>query len=65
MGRAPPWLRISDISDEQNTVCVDWNSATLDAVPASAIDYCERKGLAWNQMYLAVDVEALREICAP
>ena len=41
---------ISDISDEQNTVCVDWDSATLDAMPASVIDYCEKQGLAWNQM---------------
>jgi len=47
--------KISDISDEQSTVCVDWDSATLDAMPASVIDYCEQQGLAWNQMYLAVD----------
>lgn len=46
---------ISDISDEEHTVCVEWDSATLDAMPASVIDYCEKQGLAWNEMYLAVD----------
>jgi hypothetical protein len=46
---------ISHVSDEENMVCVDWDSATLDAMPASVIDYCERQGLGWNQMYLAVD----------
>jgi hypothetical protein len=50
---------ISDISDEHNTVCIDWDSYTLQAMPASVIDTCEVEGLAWNQMYVEVtDVEA-------
>lgn len=50
---------ISDISDEYNTVCIDWDSLTLQAIPSSVIDICEVKGLAWNQMYLEVtEVEA-------
>ncbi len=50
---------ISDISDEYNTVCVDWDSLTLQAMPSSVIAACEEKGLAWNQMYLEVtEVEA-------
>jgi hypothetical protein len=50
---------ISDISDEHNTVCIDWDSLTLQAMPSSVIDTCEVEGLAWNQMYLEVaDVEA-------
>jgi len=50
---------ISDISDEYNTLCIDWDSQTLQTMPSSVIDRCEAKGLAWNQMYLEVtDVEA-------
>ncbi|MFL5800482.1 MAG: calcium-binding protein [Roseiflexaceae bacterium] len=50
---------ISDINDEYNTVCVDWDSLTLQAMPGSVIATCEEEGLAWNQMYLEVtDVEA-------
>jgi hypothetical protein len=50
---------ISDINDEYNTVCIDWDSYTLQAMPSSVIDVCEAKGLAWNQMYLEVtEVEA-------
>jgi hypothetical protein len=50
---------ISDISDEHNTVCIDWDSYTLQTMPGSVIDICEAKGLAWNQMYLEVtEVEA-------
>jgi Calcium binding len=50
---------ISEISDEYNTVCIDWDSYTLQAMPASVIDDCEAKGLSWSQMYLEVtDVEA-------
>jgi hypothetical protein len=50
---------VSDISDEHNTVCIDWDSLTLQAMPGSVIDTCEVEGLAWNQMYVEVtDIEA-------
>src|SRR5262249_19876392 len=45
---------IPDISDEHNTVCIDWDSYTLQSMPSSVIDTCEAKGLAWDQMYLEV-----------
>src|SRR5690348_9845976 len=45
---------VSDISDEHNTVCIDWDSYTLQSMPSSVIDTCEAKGLAWDQMYLEV-----------
>jgi hypothetical protein len=43
---------ISEISDDGNVVCVDWDSDTLTAMPASTIDQCEEQGLGWDQMWL-------------
>jgi hypothetical protein len=50
---------VSDISDAEQTVCVDWDSQALAAMPGSMIDQCEEQGLAWDQMYLRIgEVEA-------
>jgi len=40
---------------EDNIVCVDWDSITLKAIPAAVIKYCEEEGFGWDQMYLGRD----------
>lgn len=50
---------ISEVSDAEQLICVDWDSQTLAAMPAAVIDRCEEQGLGWDQMYLAFgDVQA-------
>ncbi len=43
--------RISEIQDD-NLVCVNWDSITLKEMPTSVIKKCEQEGWGWNQMYL-------------
>lgn len=45
---------IIDVSDAEGTVCIAWDSATLETMPATIIDHCEEEGLAWDEMYLDV-----------
>jgi hypothetical protein len=47
--------RISEISPKDNTICIDWDSMTLDNIPSSVITQCEEKGLDWTLMYLGTD----------
>jgi hypothetical protein len=43
----------------QTTVCIAWDSLTLEEMPRSAIEYAEEEGLDWGVMFLDLDeVEA-------
>jgi hypothetical protein len=42
--------RIAEINDD--TICINWDSLTLKAMPASLIKKCEENGWEWGQMYL-------------
>ena len=49
--------RISEVQDD-NLVCVNWDSITLKEMPASVIKKCEQEGWGWDQMYLETsDIE--------
>jgi hypothetical protein len=43
--------RITDI-ENNNLICIEWDSITLDKIPASTIIKCEQDGLGWDQMSL-------------
>nr|VFJ45678.1 MAG: Calcium binding [Candidatus Kentron sp. FM]VFJ66862.1 MAG: Calcium binding [Candidatus Kentron sp. FM]VFK21439.1 MAG: Calcium binding [Candidatus Kentron sp. FM] len=43
--------RISEIDDE-DIVCVSWDSITLSRMPASMIKKCEQEGFDWDRYYL-------------
>ncbi|MCI5137437.1 MAG: hypothetical protein D3922_03265 [Candidatus Electrothrix sp. AR1] len=44
--------------EEDNLLCVDWDSLTLKNIPDSYITTCEEEGFGWNQYYTyATDVE--------
>ena len=45
--------RISEISAEDNLICIDWDSMTLKNTPPSVIEKSEEEGWGWHQMYLA------------
>lgn len=50
--------RISQVSETENLVCIDWDSITLKAIPDAAIAKSEEEGLEWSQIYLyATEVE--------
>ena len=42
--------RITEINDD--TICINWDSLTLNAMAASVIKKCEENGWGWEQMYL-------------
>ena len=42
--------RISECNED--TVCIDWDSITLEKMKASTIIKCEQNGWGWDQMYL-------------
>jgi Calcium binding len=44
--------RISEISEDDTIICIDWDSLTLQNIPDSVIAQCEEEGLEWGQMYL-------------
>ncbi|MCI5161546.1 MAG: hypothetical protein D3917_05895 [Candidatus Electrothrix sp. AX5] len=49
--------RITKI-EEDNLLCIDWDSQTLKNIPDSYITDCELEGFGWNQYYTyATDVE--------
>ncbi|RWX48950.1 Calcium binding [Candidatus Electrothrix communis] len=49
--------RIAKI-EEDNLLCIDWDSLTLKNIPDSYITTCEEEGFGWNQYYTyATDVE--------
>jgi hypothetical protein len=43
--------RISEVQ-EDNIVCINWDSITLKEMPTSAIKKCEQEGWGWDRMYL-------------
>ncbi|MCI5144848.1 MAG: hypothetical protein D3923_04810 [Candidatus Electrothrix sp. AR3] len=43
--------RISEI--DEDLVCIDWDSITLQQMPASSIIHSEKEGWEWQKMYLA------------
>lgn len=47
--------RVSEISEEDNLVCIDWDSLTLKQMSDEIIDQCEEEGLDWSRMYLSLD----------
>jgi len=50
--------RISEIMPEDDLICIDWDSITLQNMPGPAITLSEEKGFEWNQYYLEFeDVE--------
>jgi hypothetical protein len=44
--------RVSDVLEEGEVVCIEWDSLTLKDLPDSMIAGCEEDGLSWNEMYL-------------
>lgn len=46
--------RISEINDN-NIICIDLDSKTLNSLPAEDIKKCEREGYAWHNIYLGND----------
>ena len=49
--------RISEVKDD-NIVCINWDSITLNEMPTSVIKKCEKEGWGWDQMYLDIsDIE--------
>ena len=44
--------RISEINEEENLLCIDWDSVTLKQMPSEMIDQSEEAGLGWSEMYL-------------
>ncbi|MDU9049814.1 MAG: calcium-binding protein [Candidatus Electrothrix sp. Rat3] len=49
--------RIAEI-EEDNLLCINWDSLTLKNIPDSYITTCEEEGFGWNQYYTyATDVE--------
>jgi hypothetical protein len=44
--------RISEINKEDNLICIDWDSVTLEQMPSETIDQCEEEGLDWSKWYL-------------
>jgi len=50
--------RISELCDV-NLVCVDWDSITLNKLPASIISSCEQEGWSRDRTYLNIsDIES-------
>ncbi len=47
--------RVTDIKPQNNLVRIDLDSLTLAGMPDSIIKQCEKKGVAWNQIYLNLD----------
>ncbi len=44
--------------EEDNLLCIDWDSLTLKSIPESYITNCEQEGFGWSQYYTyATDVE--------
>jgi hypothetical protein len=44
--------------EEDNLLCVNWDSLTLKNIPDSYITDCELEGFGWNEYYVyAIDVE--------
>jgi hypothetical protein len=49
--------RVTEI-EEDNLLCIDWDSLTLENIPGSYIKKCEQDGSDWSQWYLCTtDVE--------
>lgn len=50
--------RVFEINEEDNLICIRWDSLTLKEMPSETIDQCEEEGLSWSEMYLyPTDVE--------
>lgn len=47
--------RVSQISAKHNTVCVKWDSQTLNSMPGEAIDRWEEEGLDWGEYCLDIN----------
>lgn len=43
--------RVYEIQDN-NIICIEWDSRTLKEIPKSIIEVCEKKGYQWDQMCL-------------
>lgn len=44
--------RVSEINENDDLICIDWDSLTLKQMPSETIDQCEEEGLDWAKMYL-------------
>ena len=45
--------RISEIDLDNNLVCIQWDSVTLQSIPGKIIQMCEKDNLNWEVMYLS------------
>ena len=45
--------RISEVDADDNMVCIDWDSITLQQMQASTITQSEQEGWEWQKMYLS------------
>lgn len=44
--------RVFEINEEDNVICIRWDSLTLKEMAGEIIDRCEEEGLSWSEMYL-------------
>ncbi|MDZ7760150.1 MAG: hypothetical protein U5L00_07840 [Desulfovermiculus sp.] len=50
--------RISEVDPDNNLICIQWDSVTLNYIPEKIIQACEKDNLNWEVIYLSpVDVE--------
>ncbi|WP_339138398.1 MAG: calcium-binding protein [Candidatus Electrothrix sp. GW3-4] len=50
--------RIAEVDEEDNLILIDWDSLTLQQMPAETIVQSEEEGLDWTKMFLLLqDVE--------
>jgi hypothetical protein len=50
--------RVSEILEDGKTICINWDSLTLNGTPDHMIAQSEKEGLEWDKMYLYLaDVE--------
>jgi hypothetical protein len=56
--------RISGVKDD-NIMCINWDSITLNEMPTSVIKKCEKEGWRWDQMYLDISDIELTDLGIP